>query len=506
MSSERRLEDLLEECLAAYDAGLSPDECLSAFPEQRQRLEPLFRQALAARIAFARSPRPEFKQQARARFLFAAGREVRRAFDAQPDPEFVREGRRRFIAAAGAAAQEALRSVPPPRLAFWMNARRRLLEAAVARQARRPAHQPAFYMLRAGLGAAVVAVAISLAGLAYLSGGSGPPTVSAEYAALERDWQQFEQQRASGQAPSERLYQQLTNLTRRTNDLLAKLDDRSLAQPIEVARVENLVNRQREVVNQELVNQTILAGEPPPELREAQQQVQQAEQVVAVVRIKIAQIENTAQAQAAADPASPTSAPEPTPPATATPAAPTASGSPASGGPAATATRPPAPTPTPEPLHPDQVIIALAADRTYGFSWQQIETGTIRFLAPADWLVEGIVVRNGITTVDGSQLVLRHGEAVTIAINIYTGRTQAIVLGQAMILRGDGHEARTISNEDLLARVGGNYALQLRYFTDSIELLTAAPEMPTPTSTSTPSPSPTSTPARTSTAGPTGTP
>src|SRR5262249_24586897 len=147
------LPDMLQECLAAYDAGVSPKDCLSAYPTHRAELEPLFRQALSLRFSYAASPSEEFRarakdtlmfaagpygaqgfagtpdrefaKDARAKFMHAAGAQAQEALRSLPDPDprYVARTRRRLIYSAGAEAQEALRAVPPPRLPFWWNAR-----------------------------------------------------------------------------------------------------------------------------------------------------------------------------------------------------------------------------------------------------------------------------------------------------------------------------------------------------------------------------------------------
>jgi hypothetical protein len=61
----RDIQQQLQECLDGFDGGLTPEECLSAYPRARAELEPLFRQALSLRVAFAASPKPELRFGAR---------------------------------------------------------------------------------------------------------------------------------------------------------------------------------------------------------------------------------------------------------------------------------------------------------------------------------------------------------------------------------------------------------------------------------------------------------
>ena len=85
--SREQIEHLLQECLEGFDAGLSPEECLSAYPHVRAELEPMFRQALSLRFAFAASPSEEFKRRGRESLMFHAGREVSQSLSKEPDRE-----------------------------------------------------------------------------------------------------------------------------------------------------------------------------------------------------------------------------------------------------------------------------------------------------------------------------------------------------------------------------------------------------------------------------------
>ena len=103
--SREQIEHLLQECLEGFDAGLSPEECLSAYPHVRAELEPMFRQALSLRFAYAASPSEEFKRRGREALLFHAGRDVAQALSKEPDDDFVMDARQRFLNAAGAHAR-----------------------------------------------------------------------------------------------------------------------------------------------------------------------------------------------------------------------------------------------------------------------------------------------------------------------------------------------------------------------------------------------------------------
>lgn len=55
--SDKQRDEILRACLAALDAGLTPEETLAVWPEQRDEIEPLLRQALLLRVLAARRER-----------------------------------------------------------------------------------------------------------------------------------------------------------------------------------------------------------------------------------------------------------------------------------------------------------------------------------------------------------------------------------------------------------------------------------------------------------------
>ena len=405
--SRSQLEALLQECLTAYDQGLAPQDCLAAFPEHRAELEPLLRQALALRIAFAEAPAEALKQRLRERLLFAAGSEAIQSYAAEPDPEFVANTRGRFLETAGASAQEALRAVPPPRLTFWTNARRRLLEAGSLARPRRTAP----LALQRSLSVAVIVLAITVAGLAYVTSGSSPGSVSAEFASLEYDLTQIEQRAAAGETVSPSV---IVALTMRTNDLLEKLDDQSAAAVAQ--RLPEIIERQREVVSF-----AVSEGAPLAQLRQAQQEMAEAEAKVrtltAIVEPSIPSFPETLIQD------SPT--PTPTAPATI--------------------------TATPEPPEGAQVRISLyPSDTTFNISWTEIRTTNIRLLVPSDWQIIGVTTTNNIATLE--TIFLRvDGPEVIVMIDTNSGGLVGLINSEPVTLRSEGPNGAALDIEALIA-------------------------------------------------------
>lgn len=439
-----RMPDLLQECLQAYDSGLSPEECLSAFPAARHRLEPLLRQALSLRIAYAGVPSEEFRLRARERLLFVAGREALQAFAGEPDPDFVANTRQKLVTAAGAAAQEALRAVPPPRLPFWVNARRRFLESASARP--RPAFQPLALVIRAGLSAAVFVLAIAIAGAAYLTTQSNP-SVGAELASLEAQLSQVEQKSAAGEPVSPTV---LVELTRKTNDLAEKLNDDPSGP--EAEKLPAIIERQKDVVSQAATD-----GVGPSDLQAAQHELNEAEEKVRLMAARAAD-QPTSLSQPATDPTEAGPTKTPTPDATATP------------------------TPKPIQLEKDQVEIRVRPDdNAAGTSWVNIWTTKIRFAVPGYWKVSGVSSnRNGVATLDTGVLGFE-GPNVNVMVDMETGEINVIVGNKSFVLRSAGPDGQTLGTEDLVANAG-IATLELRHLVETMEIL----HHPTPTATKTP--------------------
>jgi hypothetical protein len=468
--SQEQLNQLLQECLAGFDSGLSPEECLSAYPHARQELEPLLRQALSLRIAFATSPREEFRQAARERLLFAAGRDVKAVLNNQPDEDFVANARNRFMIAAGAPAQEALRAVPPPRLPFWSNARRRLLEAAAM-----PKPQPRFrpvlnfghvtFAMRSGLTAAVVVVAVAIAGATFMAGndlaGNGPRSASsADLQYLEQRLDQIDQMRAQGQPISSSALEELAKLT---SQLAAQLESQPSA-PI-MSKLPDLIERQQEY--QEAANNR--------DLLQAQQDLQQAEEKVKQAAAKATETATPQQPVTALTEPSPSAT---TPPSTATvPPSGTPQTPSATAGTAGTATPGPATPgvtqPQAGPLIDNQIVIRPELDdKTAELRWLSVQTNNISFVVPSDWTLRGFrETAAGRTMLDSKFLFIETGGSprITIVVDMETGEVTALIGGAAVQLRGQGAEGKLIDPVELVEKTD-DLSPALHHFLTSIEL------------------------------------
>ena len=429
--SKKRIEEMLQDCLDGYEAGLTPEECLSAYNGDRAALETLLRQALSLRVAYANSPSETFRLEAREKLMFAAGRDVRHALASEPDPQFVAMARARFLNAAGATAQEALRDVPPPRLAFWINARRRLLEASTSP---RPSRRFAL-ALRYGVSAAVVVIALGVATLAPF-GGNSPQSADAQLAVLEQQITSLERQTLAGQPVSSSV---LLDVTRKINQLTGTLDDEPAIARAE--KLEGLHARQQEVVTKQ-------ATSDDPALAQAQEELDEAQEKL---RLFAAQVASPTQAAALVVPTEPPVSP--------------------------TAITTPAPTPTREPVSLGQVRTALAReDTTYGLTWVRITTSDLSFVLPDSWrLVNVEPDQNGILTL--SLTILRidtpGDPPVIIIISPTTGEANALIKGNSVRLRGAGPNGTTIA-PDILVAATGEVGLALHHFVLSISV-SAAP-------------------------------
>jgi len=98
---KRRLEETLEECLAALAGGQSTvEECLAPHPELAAELEPLLHTARRLQEVRAADPSPLYAQAARQRFLAAMASRRQRRLEARP----ARPSWRWVPAALGSAA------------------------------------------------------------------------------------------------------------------------------------------------------------------------------------------------------------------------------------------------------------------------------------------------------------------------------------------------------------------------------------------------------------------
>lgn len=475
MIDRRKLEDILQECLAAFETGLTPDECLSAWPQYREALEPLLRQALMLRVSYSAMPRPEFRARTRESLLFHAGRDVRAALSGEPAPDFVTRTRNKLLHTAGASAQEALRDVPPPRLAFWVNARRRFLEAAATSVSQQPPSRSVVQTWRVGLSAAVVALALTLAGLAYFATQmSQPSSVNAELARIEAQLQQIELQGTA--IPSD----VIIDLISRTTSLALKLNQADQSQAQVADKLAEIIDRQYAVVDRNLAS----SSAPSPQLQQAKQQLVIAEDKVRVLasRSDAPSPQPQLEAQAPVEPAAPTLQPaSPTPP----PPTP----------------RPLTPTPAPAqgPLTGNQIrVTSLPDNTTFGLAWRLVETRYLSFIIAANWTtvaVNGLGPDGtGLGTFEGSNFILQSPGGAIVVIGLRDGSVQALIGGERVILRDVGVDGDIIGVEELV-RVAGpaGIVLELRYLLETVTFLNPDPAA-TPTRTSTPPPSATPTP------------
>jgi hypothetical protein len=428
--SKKRIEQMLQDCLDGYEAGLTPEECLSAYNGDRAALEPLLRQALSLRVAYASTPSDQFRREARLRLMFAAGQDVSQALAITPDPEFVARSRTRFLNAAGAAAQEALRDVPPPRLAFWVNARRRLLESAAAP---RPSRRFVLAM-RYGLSAAVVVIALAVATLAPFTDNS-PQTADA-LASLEQQITKLEGQEQVNAS-------ELLRVTRGINALADTLDDEPA--PEIAHKLEGLTARSEALS---------LSASKEPELTQAQAELEEAQTKLRVFAATVATAEPT---QAAAL-VVPTEEP--------------------SASPTAEATQKPAATPTAAASPRTEVRTSVSKDKSYGLEWLEVKTGNTSFLMPSSWRLLNVSGdENGVLSIKDSFLGIDTGgdPSVILVVVPTSGQVNAAIKGTSLPLRSGGTDAQIIAPDALakateLAGLEDEVVLALHHFVLSVSV------------------------------------
>lgn len=425
--SSKRIDDLLQQCLEGYDGGMTPDECLSAFPEQRGVLEPLLRQALTLRMSYASAPSERFMARAKESLMFAAGRDVVAAMSVEPNQDFKMDARQRLTMAGGAAVQESLRDVPPPRLPFWVNARVRMLEAAKNPPAPKPrpvlTGSPALSMSLAGIVAAV-----AIAGAAFFTTQGGQPSAAAELAAIERQVSSIEQQQANGIFVSPDL---LADITKRTNDLAARLKDDS-SQTFVTLSLQPLIDRQWAVIqNANTIKPPV--GEPTDareQITAAQNQLLAAEEKVQVIAAKTISPPQSAQSNNGTQPAQ-------------QPSSSNQQSQPQGNQPSSTQSQAPR-QPTVPAFQPSQAQIGpipagqirvrgLSNDTTANMNWVEVRTSDIKFLAPAIWSIVGIVQdANGIATLGASTSIGFAGpDGSAVIFNLRTLNFDAVIKGEA---------------------------------------------------------------------------
>ena len=437
------LDALLQECLAGLDAGLTPEECLSAWPEKRHELEPMLRQALLLRFAFASAPSEEFRARGRDKLMFAAGRDALRAFAAEPDSHFVQTTRQRLLNAAGATTLEALRAVPPPKLAFWVNARRRLLEAAAGRPAAAAPRTMAPVLRVSFSTTAVLVIALAVAGLAYFTSQSAKPTVGQEFATIEQELNQLVQQQQAGNPPPA---DALLDISRRYVATVEKLPEQP--QPA-------IANKAAEL----FTGITAAAAVSPAASQQVAQQLAPVQEKVD--RIFAARVDT------------PLSQPS-TPPAPS--ASPIATDGISSSPVPSTATKEP-PAATPVPLGPNQARLELLPD-----GWSQFSTADFSVEVPNGWQISGPTFgANGLTTLD-TRYIIVSATNVLLQVNVRSSEIGGIVNGLQVVLRTE--DGQRIPVDQLLTIAGGELAVPLNRILESVEYTQAAPtSTPPPTRT-----------------------
>ncbi len=446
---------MFQKCLEGLAAGLSAEECLSAYPEQRAELEPLLRQALRLKMAYVSSPREEFRESLKTKLMFAAGREARESLSAEPDPEFVARTRRRLMIAAGSHVQESLRAVPPPRLAFWMNARRRLLGEA-AKRPMRPVPQPMALAMRTGMSFTVLLIAAFVAGAVLFTTQGRTPSVGAEFAAIDQELRELQQLQDSGQAPPA---ERIVDVTERVALISEKVSKDTTPRSAVAEKLPALVDRAANVVSTAREQ-----GAPAPELAPAQQNVNHAEENVRVLAAR------------AAD--TPTTAPSP--------AAPTATSSGPSSSPTPAATVRPTQTSTPvaTPGANQLRVVAAPDDRTFDIAWAYLTTQRYQGMVPAGWRISPETNDAGFASLDGPNVIF-YGPDGPLVINVETGQITAVVNGSALVLRQPSGALMPL--EELIARAPSGLVGVLRHVAETAVFI---PPTPTPTSTPVPSATP----------------
>jgi hypothetical protein len=311
-----------------------------------------------------------------------------------------------------------------------------LLEAAA--MSPRPAVQPMTLALRRSLSAAVVVLAVAVAGLAYITAQTRPQSVGAEVAQLEVQWQEVQEQLASGQPVATNV---IVELTTRSTALAGKLSNDSAAPAPVAEKLGAIIDSQQVVVNE-------VATAASPELQQVQEQLNQAEEKVRIVAAAASPI-----AQPSTTAASPTTAPSST------------------RTPRSTATARPGPTATPLPLQPRQVSIRLdPSDTTYGMSWTAVRTANMSFAIPTSWEITNLVVNaNGIANLD-SNFIFISGEEANVIVNTQNAEILATIDGgPRVVLRTEGKNGKLIDLEALVAQAE-EVALELRHLLTSLKL------------------------------------
>lgn len=308
-------------------------------------------------------------------------------------------------------------------------------------------HRGSVLVLRAGLSAAVVVLAVAAAGFALFANGN-TPSADAQLAILEERTQNLIRQAQAGGDVSEG---ELLELTARTNALAERLDD-SPSSPL-TQRIDAVISKQREVLSR-----AAAAGVSPPVLAQAQQQVNQAEEKLRAATPEQPPAQSAAASQPASSPSPVPDTPTPRPSPTSTPAA----------------------SPTPVELEDDQILVTVdRSDDLYGMSWQDVRTAKVSLTAPASWTLVGVTLSpSGLATLPSPHIVgfsLGPPSNVVVLVYMDTGRVVSVINGKQEVLRTDGRSGRALGAEEILKLTEGSGladvdVLGLARFINSIRL------------------------------------
>jgi hypothetical protein len=307
--TKRRLEETLEECLAALARGQGTvEECLAFYPELAAELEPLLHTARRLQDGYAVAPSPLYAQAARERFLAAMAHRRQRRLAARP----IRPVWRWVPAAVGSAALVAF--------AAWAG--------VLALGGGGGSQEPSVF----------VNPVTPTSTIAPIS--TPAPVVSDIPGQVERLQAQLEEVRTgaeSGAVEPVTIQQLKENMA----VLVDSLDQPQVLQPEDISQIQELFVEQEKVLSE-------VKDKVSPEAAE------DLDEIIRIAGAGRAKVEELLAPSPTATPsATPTATPSATPSATPTPTAtpeesPTSTASPTST-PSATATPEETPTPTPQP-------------------------------------------------------------------------------------------------------------------------------------------------------------
>ncbi len=466
-----RFEERLSECLEALASGeRTLAECLSLYPEDAERLEPLLRTAVFVGETLNVPPRPAFAAEARERFLAMTEPVLREQLAAEPRLSFVMAARRRFLT----AAQEIL---APRRPSRW---------------------QPVFR-----LAASVAAILV----LGFLSVGGFAVTTSAN--TLPGDWrypvkrtmEDIRYTLTFDQGGRRQLDIEYTQKRLDEVQKLAERGDKIGEGPLNdlAAQTNSLVTANLDLKDAEKVSelaqqqQVVLQNVAPQVDPNATDELQEAQVMSAKAYLMAATtVVEATEGQAA----SPTAEPTLTTTAEAPAAAPTETME------TAEPTQPAAPTATPQPKAPEitpipgQLVEApIQNEQDAGVSWSLVVVGRLSVDVPSSdgWSLLGLDVgSDGVATAPFLLRVANADLSTIISINTENGdaywdqnindKYQELVIRQA-----NGPVVWQATQDQLTAFSAANVDIIL-HFLDSIKMAPRPTATPKPTRTSTPAP------------------